>query len=74
MIVGTSGRKTEWWAAEEPAGSHSGAGNVLLRQMVGSRVFAELAFRTQAMDDEKRKSKGKILHIRLSSFPLEVLY
>lgn len=39
MIVGTSGRKTEWWAAEEPVGSHSGAGNVLLRQMVGSQAL-----------------------------------
>ena len=35
---------------------------------------AELAFQTEVMDDEKRKSKGKILHVRLSSFPLEVLY
>ena len=39
MIVGISGRKTEWWAAEEPAGSRSGAGNVLLRQMLGSQVL-----------------------------------
>ena len=39
MIVGNSGGKTEWWAAKEPVGSHSGAGNVLLRQMVGSQVL-----------------------------------
>ena len=28
---------------------------------------AELASRTEVMDDEERKSKGKILHVRLSS-------
>lgn len=39
MIAGTSGRKAGWCAGKEPVGSCGDAGNVLLRQMVGSQVL-----------------------------------